>query len=140
MILKYRSGPQANASKKATRAAFTLLEVLVVVAIIVMLAGAGSYFFFQQYEDAKVSRAKTDVRALSSRVDEYRLKMGDYPPSLETLTQPIGGDGPMCSPEQIRDPWGKVYQIDPAGPRNSNMRADVFTTSPKGVTIGNFAQ
>jgi len=68
------------------------------------------------------------------------LKHGDYPTSLEALTQSVGGDGPLCPPDQIRDPWGKIYQIDPEGRRNAGMRADVFTTTPKGQVIGNFVQ
>ena len=43
------------------RAAFTLLEVLVVVAIIVVLAGVGGYFLLQRYEDAKASTAKAST-------------------------------------------------------------------------------
>ena len=139
MILQLRSNRQAVMTRRTNRSAFTLLEVLIVVAIIVMLSGAGSYFFFQQYEDAKVGTAKMKAQTLSSRADEYKLKHGDYPPSLDALTQSIDGAPPMCAPDMIRDPWGKVFQIDPNGPKNAGGRADVFTTSPKGQVIGNFA-
>ena len=138
MILQLRSN-QRITTTRATRTAFTLLEVLVVVAIIVMLAGVGGYYFFQQYEDAKAGRARTDVRTLSGLVDQYKLKHGDYPASLEALTQAVGGDGPMCAPDAIRDPWNKIYQIDPSGQHNAGMKADIFTTSPKGQIIGNFS-
>jgi general secretion pathway protein G len=131
---------QPRSAKRATRSAFTLLEVLVVVAIIVMLAGAGTYFLLPQLEEGKKGRAKTDVRKLSGLVDGYNVKHGRYPNSLEALTQPEGDDGPTCSREEIIDPWGKVYQMNPAGPHNSGVRADIFTTTPKGQVIGNFAQ
>jgi general secretion pathway protein G len=138
MILQPRSNKQALAPR---RSAFTLLEVLVVVAIIVMLAGVGGFYFFQQYEEAKMGTAKTNVQALSNLVDTYKLNNGDYPASLEALTQPQpNGSGPMCSPDKIRDPWGKIYQIDAQGTRNAGMKADVFTTTPKGQIIGNFVQ
>jgi hypothetical protein len=42
-------------------------------------------------------------------------------------------------PDKIRDPWGKTYQIDPNGPRNHGNKADVFTVTPKGITVGNFS-
>jgi len=130
----------ASRARRATRTAFTLLEVLVVVAIIVMLAGVGGYYFFQQYDEAKVGKAKMDVEGLSRLVDTYKLKHYDYPASLEALTQSTGDSGPYCSPDKLRDPWGKMYQIDPAGPRNAGQRADIYTTTPKGAIIGNFPQ
>ena len=50
--------------KAARRAAFTLLEVLIVVAILVILASAASISLFRYLEDAKVGRAKTDMRVI----------------------------------------------------------------------------
>jgi general secretion pathway protein G len=128
---------QQRSDRRRTRSAFTLLEVLIVVAIIVMLSGAGSYFFFQQYEEAKLGTAKMNVNSLSSLVEQYRLKHGEYPASLQALTQANGPDSAMCAPKDIIDPWGKPYQIDPNGPNNQGNKADVFTVSPKGVRISN---
>ena len=134
MLLQHRS------DRRPLRSAFTLLEVLVVVAIIVMLAGAGTFFLLPQLEEGKKGRAKTDVRKLSALVDGFKIKHGEYPNSLEALTQPMGGDGPTCAREEIVDPWGKVYQINPDGPHNQGMRADIFTTAKNGQIIGNFSQ
>ena len=134
MILHQRSTRQAVVAR---RSAFTLLEVLVVVAIIVMLAGVGGYYFFQQYESAKNGKAKADVQGLNTLVVSYKLDHGDFPASLEALTQQVNGMGPYCSPDKIRDPWGKVYQIDPNGPSHQGLKADIFTTTPKGVRISN---
>jgi general secretion pathway protein G len=131
-------GPRAL---RKTRTAFTLLEVLVVVAIIVMLAGVGGFYLLQRYEEAKLSRAKIDCEALSSAAENYKLRNGNYPASIEQLAQqqPDGGQ-PFIAPDKVKDPWGKSYQIDPNGPHNGGNRADVFTTGPKGQIIGNFAR
>ena len=131
MLLQHRR------DRRATRPAFTLLEVLIVVAIIVMLSGAGSYFFFQQYEEAKTGTAKMGVNSLSGLVENYKINHNEYPTSLQALTQQINGFGPYCSQKDITDPWNKPYQIDPTGPSHQGMKAEIFTISPKGVRISN---
>jgi type II secretory pathway pseudopilin PulG len=110
------------------------------VAIIVMLAGIGGYYLLPQFEDAKVSTAKINCNGLSSLVETYKINNGQYPTSIEQLTQPQpNGSSAMASPDKIKDPWGKLYQINPNGPHNGGNKADVFTVTPKGVTVGNFA-
>jgi general secretion pathway protein G len=128
---------QQRSDRRRTRSAFTLLEVLIVVAIIVMLSGAGSYFFFQQYEDARASTAKMGCNSLSGLAEQYKLAHGDYPASLQALTQQIDGKGPYCEQKDILDPWGQPYQIDPTGPNHQGLKADIFTVSKKGVRITN---
>ena len=114
--------------------------ILVVVAIIVMLAGVGGYYLIQQYEQSKISRAKIDAEGLSAQVETYKLNNGDYPGNIQALAQPQPNGGPaMVPPDKINDPWGKPYQVDPNGQHNGGNKADVFTTSPKGQLIGNFA-
>jgi len=126
---------------RTTRSAFTLLEVLVVVAIIVMLAGVGGYYLLQRYEDAKVSTARINCASLSEAVEQYKINNNNYPPSIDALTQPQpNGGSAFVPPDKIKDPWGKVYRLDPNGPHNGGLKADVFTTTPKGVTVGNFTQ
>lgn len=121
------------------RAAFTLLEVLIVVAIIVMLAGAGTYYFLQRLEDGKVGIAKTNAQALAAACEQYYANNEQFPPSLGALTQPQpNGGGPFFGPDKLLDPWKKEFQYNPAGTNNGGSRPDVWTVSPRGVTIGNW--
>jgi general secretion pathway protein G len=139
MLLRSHHTHAPTHALRASRTGFTLLEVLVVVAIIVMLAGVGGYYAFQQYESSRVSRAKIDAEGLSSLAEQYKLNNGDYPQSIEQLAMPQGvNQTPLCSIDKTRDPWGKPYQIDPAGTRNGGNKADIFTITPKGLTVGNF--
>jgi general secretion pathway protein G len=124
--MQLRHTPQAA---RSSRRAFTLLEVLVVVAIIVMLAGVGSFYVYQRYEDAKLSGAKIGAKKLAASVEAYKLREGNPPASLQDLTQPPTGT-PFATPEELLDPWGKRYQLDP----NPDV-AIVFTTTPKGKRI-----
>jgi general secretion pathway protein G len=126
--------------RELARRGFTLMEILVVVAIIVMLAGISGFYVMERYEDARASNAKIKVKQLTQHADAWRLGNGDqYPPSLEALVQdqPNGGR-PFALPEELMDPWGKPYQYDPSGGRNGGMKPDIFTVTPRGVTIGNW--
>jgi general secretion pathway protein G len=130
--------PHSLKALRQTRLAFTLLEVLVVVAIIVMLAGVGGYYLLARYEDSKLSRAKIDCEGLSAMAETFKLNTGNYPTNIQQLTQGQGGHSALVPPDKVIDPWGKPYQVDPNGTHNGGMKADVFTTSPKGAIIGNF--
>jgi general secretion pathway protein G len=140
MLRSHHTAPPLRALRHSRRA-FTLLEVLVVVAIIVMLAGVGGYYMIQRYEESRLSKAKIDCEGLSSLVEQYKLNNDSYPASIEALAQPQpNGGSPLAPPDKLRDPWGKPYQIDPNGSHNGGLKADVFTTSPKGQIIGNFSR
>src|SRR5437764_14729331 len=102
MILK----KQAQA---ATRAAFTLMEMLVVVAILVVLAGAAVPIYLNYLANARIDRAKVDVRNLSNAVEAYQARHGSPPASLQALTQadPNIGEKATLEPTALMDPWNQ---------------------------------
>jgi len=120
------------------RAAFTLLEVLVVVAIIVMLAGVGGYFLLQRYEEAKASTAKIDCKGLATLVKQYYVSHQGYPNSISDLAAPPAGGDPYAPIDKLKDPWGNFYQMQIGqDPGTGTDQVEVYTTTPKGARISN---
>ena len=58
---------------------FTLVEVLVVAAIVAILAGVLVPMIFSQIDEARISRAKGDLRAISSSILTFRKDVGRWP-------------------------------------------------------------
>jgi type II secretory pathway pseudopilin PulG len=91
-------------------------------------------------DKAKEDAAQAQARVIAQAVKTYRLNHDTYPNDVSMLTQPdpANKNKPYIAADGIKDPWGQVYQIDPAGPNHKGQEADVFTTSPGGKKIGNW--
>ncbi len=100
-------------SRAAARVGFTLMEVLVVVAILVVLAGVGGVIYMRYLEDAKRDIAKTNIENLSVVVESFKVKYGDYPPTLDVLTQPIDGGSAYLEQAALLDPWQQPFVYEP---------------------------
>lgn len=72
--------------------AFTLIELLIVVAIIAILAAIAVPNFLEAQTRAKVSRAKSDMRASAVAMEAYHVDWNAYPwpsdPFGRVLTEP----------------------------------------------------
>lgn len=134
----YISNIQRSA-RAGRRAAFTLLEVLIVVAILVVLAGVSSIYVFRYLDDAKEKRVKMDLETLTKACQAYEANKGAKPESLTVLVQPGDGGKPYIEDqEKLMDPWGKPYNYDANGGRNNGLKPDISTTTPDGITLGNW--
>ncbi len=61
------------------KSAFTLIELLIVVAIIAILAAIAVPNFLEAQTRAKISRVKSDIRAIVTAMESYRVDMNLYP-------------------------------------------------------------
>jgi general secretion pathway protein G len=104
MLLTHMRSTRKSDSR---RAAFTLLEVLIVVAILVILASAASISLFRYLEDAKVGKAKAEMNTILGAIKKYYSEKQEWPPpnSLQTTVGPMVEGNP-----QLLDPWGQPYQ------------------------------
>lgn len=76
---------------------------------------------------------------LTNACQAYRLKHDGFPKNMMELIQKDAVGGPYLeSPDALIDPWGKLYQYDPKGPRNNGARPDIWTVTPDGIEIGNW--
>ncbi len=118
------------------RAAFTLLEVLVVVAILVILAAVAGVYVFGYLEDAKIDTARTQCAMFESQCKNYMAKNGGVPPqSLMELVAPSDGKQPLVEGgvAALNDPWqqGGQYQMELSQDAYGNPDPIVFVVSPK---------
>ena len=112
---------------------FTLLEIIVVVAIIAILAAYIAPKVAGRVDDARISKAKSDIRVLESSLELYKLDNFVYPSTdqgLEALINKPSGpelrnwrDGGYIK-KLNKDPWGNEYRYAYPG---SNGEFDVYS-------------
>jgi type II secretion system protein G len=68
------------------KAAFTLIELLIVVAIIAILAAIAVPNFLEAQVRSKVSRVKSDMRSMATGIESYAVDQGQYPSRKAAVT------------------------------------------------------
>lgn len=112
-------------SQKRSQRGFTLIEIMVVVVIIGVLGAIVVPQFMSRPDQAKVTAARTDIQAISTALEMYRLDNHRYPNTqqgLEALvkrptTAPIPKNwNPSGYLKKMPlDPWGSPYQYRDPG-------------------------
>lgn len=113
---------------------FTLIEVMVVVIILGVLAAIVVPKIMDRPDEARITKAKHDIRALTSALNLYRLDNFNYPSTDQGLEALV--ERPAGTPEAKnwkaggyldrlpRDPWGNPYQYLSPG---ENGDFDLYT-------------
>ncbi len=104
---------------------FTLIEIMVVVVILAVLGALVVPKILENVDKARVTRAASDIRAIQTALDLYRLDNFKYPTTEQGLqalvTQP--NDPTITNyraggylPSMPKDPWNNPYQYVSPGP------------------------
>lgn len=109
-----------NTSGKSSQSGFTLIEIMVVVVIIGVLGAIVVPQFMSRPDQAKVTAARTDIQAIATALEMYRLDNYSYPSTeqgLQALSKRPAGLPPArnWNPQGYLksvpfDPWGTPYQ------------------------------
>src|SRR4030067_3015717 len=70
---------------KWTKRGFTLVEIMIVIIIIGLIAALVAPRFFGKLSTAKLKAAKAQIELLGTALDTFRLDVGRYPTSAESL-------------------------------------------------------
>ncbi|MCL6407492.1 type II secretion system major pseudopilin GspG [Dickeya dadantii] len=119
---------------------FTLLEIMVVIVILGVLASLVVPNLMGNKEKADRQKAISDIVALESALDMYKLDNSRYPTTEQGLgalvKKPTTPPEPRSYPQDgyIRrlpqDPWGAEYQLVSPG---RHGKVDVFSYGPDGM-------
>jgi len=104
--------PTAPTPRTPRRAAFTLIEIMVVVIVIGIIAALVIPNLFSRAGQAKQSVAKQKVATLEGAVNLFQQDHGRFPDSLYELAKPPseGGSGqPLVKAKDLLDPWGNAF-------------------------------
>lgn len=129
--------------RRRSAAGFTLIEVMVVVVILGILAAVVVPRIMDRPDEARIVKAKQDIRVLQSALNLYRLDNFDYPTTdqgLEALVKK-----PDLPPEPPKwkqsgyverlpvDPWGNAYQYLAPGEKGE---IDIYSLGADGQLGG----
>src|SRR5262245_25954750 len=111
------------------QAGFTLVEIMVVVVILGLLATLVVPAVMGASDEARETKAKTDVRALADAVRMYRVNKGKLPDTLDVLIEK-DDKGRSALEELPKDPWDHDYILRP-GERSTDF--EVISVGPDGT-------
>ncbi len=127
---------------RKTQSGFTLIEVMVVVVILGILAAVIVPKIMDKPDEARIVKVKSDIQAIQSTLEVYRLDNYVYPSTdqgLEALVQkPSANPAPPHWKQYLdqlpTDPWGHPYQY--VNPSAHGLAVDIWSNGADGQPGG----
>lgn len=92
------------------RKGFTLIELLIVITIIAILAGAALPYVQDYVEDARLSKARSDMSEIKNALIRWEIDNGRFWDGDATINNLVG----VYLEKPLLDPWGNAYVVDHA--------------------------
>jgi general secretion pathway protein G len=106
----------------------TLIEIMVVITILGLIAAAVGVAVIPQLNQARIDRARLDIKNIQNAMKLYYTKKGNYPDTATGLR----GLVEMQALEQIpRDPWNNEYVY-----LNEGGKPVITSNGPDGTSGG----
>ena len=116
---------------------FTLIEIMVVIVILGILAAVVVPKIMSRPEEARINKAKQDIRAINTALDLYKLDNYSYPTTDQGLEALVSKSDAPPEPKHFRaegyiqkvplDPWQNPYQYLSPGEHNP---VDIYSLGP----------
>lgn len=129
-------------TRRSTRQAFTLMELLLVMAILVILMTLVAPRFMGTQKKANINAAKTQIGLFKSPLEMFAMDMNTYPTTEQGLDALVNEPGDLENPAQWQgpyldsqiptDPWGRPYQYEYPPTRNTSDVPDIWSVGPDG--------
>lgn len=115
---------------RTARAAFTLMEMMLVLAIIALLIAIGAVTLGEVDENAKFTAAEAQISTLRTAVVQYKTMNRTLPPTLDALVNPPGNarKRKLVKEEAIIDPWNNKYLY--RSPGKNGTAYDIYSAGP----------
>ena len=118
-FMRYKSGLFVGSTRRVSDAGVTLIEMMVVLVIIAVVAAMDVPNVIGRPDQARVTVAQSDLRAIAGALEIYRLDNRTYPSTAQGLEALVSR--PSIPPEPVnwasggylsampQDPWGGAY-------------------------------
>jgi general secretion pathway protein G len=135
--------PINEVSMRQRQSGFTLVEIMVVVVILAVLGALVVPKLIENVDRARVARAQSDIRAVQTALDLYRLDNFKYPTTEQGLQALVKqpNDPSITNyraegylPAIPKDPWNNPYQY--ASPGADGKPYEVLTFGRDGKPGG----